>query len=167
MTDIIDVILEDSLHSELHGDQIFMATIDFSAHKKVAARSSHFLERSRYHCPVWDPAVSPSYQSKKWYAVCSGRPGRLCLLPILLMPAQVPVEHNFELLEDTSIYFRPKLFPILINDVVEEELSKFWSRGTIKRSKYSWAFPILAVKKKDWKPRFRIDSHPFNRKMMH
>lgn len=48
-----------------------------------------------------------------------------------LRAAEVSVKHHFELADDSPIYFRPRRLPPLLDNVVEEEISRMLAGGII------------------------------------
>ena len=82
-----------------------------------------------------------------------------------LRPADTPIDHSFELLDQKPIHQPVRRLAPKFNDVVREELRKMLSSGIITPSVSPWAFPIVMITKKDGKPRFCIDYRDLNAKM--
>ena len=82
-----------------------------------------------------------------------------------LRPADVPVEHDFELSDDRPIHFSPRRMPPRHSEVVRQELDKMLEAGIITPSASPWSFPVVIASKKDGKPRFCVDYRILNRRM--
>ena len=60
-----------------------------------------------------------------------------------LRPADVPVQHDFELSEDRSIHFSPRRMPPRHSEVVLQELDKMLEAGRITLSAFPWSYPVV------------------------
>lgn len=57
-----------------------------------------------------------------------------------LCPAKLPIEHEFELIDDWPIYFKPRRLLPLLNNVVEKEVSGTLKKGFIRPIVSPWVF---------------------------
>ena len=82
-----------------------------------------------------------------------------------LRPADVPVSHSFELIDDTLISHAVRRLPPRHNAVVREDINKMQRARIITPSAAAWSFPVVIATKKDGKLRFCVDYRALNRVM--
>lgn len=82
-----------------------------------------------------------------------------------LRPADVPVEHHFELKADEPIYCRGRRVSPKDNKIIWGELQKMLDAGIIVPVTSEWSSPVIIVSKKDGTPRFCVDYRVLNKLM--
>lgn len=82
-----------------------------------------------------------------------------------LRTALVPVEHLFELSDDTPIYYRCSRIPPKPNGIIKKELGMMLEAGSITPDSSAWSFLVVIATKKDGKPRLWVDYRKLNQRM--
>lgn len=74
-----------------------------------------------------------------------------------LRPADVEVEHSFQLNDESPIHQSARGLAPRYNDVVRGELGKMLKAGIITPSASAWSFLVVSLSKKDGNPRSCVD----------
>lgn len=82
-----------------------------------------------------------------------------------LGPADVPVQHEFELTDDRPIYHTARRMAPKHNEIVRKELDGMLKAKIVTPEVSAWSFPVVIATKKDGKPRFCVDYRMLNQRM--
>ena len=82
-----------------------------------------------------------------------------------LRPADVPVSHSFQLIDDTKNSHAARRLPPKHNAVLSEEIYKMQRAWIITPSAAAWSFTVVIATTKDAKHRFCVDYRALNRVM--
>lgn len=80
-------------------------------------------------------------------------------------PASVPLQHFFELNDESPVYHCCRRMPPKYNEIVKKELWLMLEAGIVTPSSSARSFPVVIATKKDGKPRFCVEYRVPNQRM--